>query len=189
MMSPLRIVALILIALTAVYFAYRRIESRQKLIPVSATVSNSAKAVDDHHTLSIRIQTNEYRRPIRLSYVLFSSKIEERMQVKEGERITFYISPKGTVDLNNHNLPDYKHSILRIPDIRIQAIRGGATWRSFDPDYELKIDLVTILLYTFFAALLPLMKKDNTSANRPFTICFIAFFGLMIVVYLMERLY
>jgi len=189
MMSLLRIVALIIIALTAAYFAYWRVASRQKLIPVSATVSRSAKAVDDHHTVSIRIQTNEYLRPIRLSYVLFSSKIEERMQVKRGERITFYISPKDTVDLNNHNLPDYRHSILRIPDIRIQAIRGGETWRSFDPGYELKIDLITILLYTFFAALLPLMKKDDTSANWPFSICFAAFLGLMIVVYFMERLY
>jgi hypothetical protein len=188
-MHPLRIVALIIIALAAAYFVYWRVGYRQKLIPVSATVSTSAKAVNDHHSVGIRIQTDEYRRPLKLSYVLFSSKILEKMQVKRGERITFYISPKDTGDLNNNNLPDYRNSILRIPDISIQAIRGGKTWRCFDPDYDLKIDLFTILLYTFFAALLPLMKKDDTSANWAFNICFVAFLGLMVVVYFIERLY
>jgi len=189
-MYYLRIVALILIALIAAYIAYWRIGERQKLIPVYATVSNSAKAVDDHHTVSVRIQTDEYRRPLELSYVLFSSKIEERMQVKRGERITFYISPKDTVDLNNNNLPDYRNSNLRIPDIKVQAIRGAATWRSFDPAYDLKIDLLTTLMYALLLGGLILVGgADATKPNWAFNIMMLGFFVLMIFIFFMQRLY
>jgi hypothetical protein len=179
----------LLIFMVSAYIVYWRVDFYNKLIPVKATVKTSSKATNSRNTVRLEIETKEYKRILKLSYVLFSSKIEDDMYVRANEHITAYIRPVDQVKLNTVTQP--RNTVVKpTNNLEVYGVIAGQTWRSYTLKYDLLVDVVIILLYTFMASLIPLIanNKDLEKEWIGNTMSLIMF-SLMITVYLLERFY
>jgi hypothetical protein len=188
-MWKLRCIAVLLIFMVSAYIVYWRVDFYNKLIPVKATVKIKSKSTNNRNSVKLNIETKEYNRIFKLSYVLFSSKIEDDMYVRANEHITAYIRPVDQAKLNTFTQP--RNTVVKpTNNLEVYGVIAGQTWRSYTLKYDLLVDVVIILLYTFMASLIPLIanNKDLEKEWIGNTMSLIMF-SLMITVYLLERFY
>ena len=187
-MEKFRIIAIIFIVIMdGVYLNYR-INLYHSLIPVNATVIENSTAFNNRHSLSLQIKTKEYKRTFEIRYVLLSWRIENRMQVKEGEQVKIYINPKDKIKLDNNNNTSYKN-FLNIPmnNIKTYGVNGNNSWRSFSLYKDMLIDIVDMFILSLLLAIAVFFVKGGIDQHKIINITLTYFFLLsMLVLYLME---